>query len=242
MKTPRSSTPLRADVRVDLVGERLPLLGVLGLVVHPGQPGAAVQRHPAHQLARREVLRLAADLPDAAVRLLPVRAALSTCRLAPATATRAAARATGRAGRPSPAPRPRRRAAAGCRRRCRPAPGRRPRSRTGAAASPRQLALAAHAVHHLQVARRPGTVGDEVEEVVGLAVETERVQPPQGERRVADPGVAVVPVALAAAASRAATSWPPPAARRSGRTSAPSGSARCAAGSCARGGPGSRRG
>ena len=41
-------------------------------------------------------------------------------------------------------------------------------------------------------------VGDEVEEVVGLPVEAERVEAPQHERGVADPGVAVVPVALAA--------------------------------------------
>ena len=40
-------------------------------------------------------------------------------------------------------------------------------------------------------------VGDELHEVVGLPVEAERVQPPQRERRVAHPAVAVVPVALA---------------------------------------------
>ncbi len=39
---------------------------------------------------------------------------------------------------------------------------------------------------------------DEVEEVVGLPVEAERVEAPQHERGVADPRVAVVPVALAA--------------------------------------------
>ena len=41
-------------------------------------------------------------------------------------------------------------------------------------------------------------VGDEVEEVVGLPVEAERVEAPEHERGVADPRVAVVPVALAA--------------------------------------------
>ena len=60
-----------------------------------------------------------------------------------------------------------------------------------------ELALAADAVHHLQVLLAAGHVGDEVEEVVGLPVEAERVQRPQHERRVADPAVAVVPVALA---------------------------------------------
>ena len=44
----------------------------------------------------------------------------------------------------------------------------------------------------------PGDVGDEVEEVVGLPVEAERVEAPEHERGVADPRVAVVPVALAA--------------------------------------------
>ena len=45
---------------------------------------------------------------------------------------------------------------------------------------------------------RLGDVGDEVEEVVGLPVEAERVEAPEHEGGVADPGVAVVPVALAA--------------------------------------------
>ena len=59
--------------------------------------------------------------------------------------------------------------------------------------------LAADPVHDLQVAvALAGDVGDEVEEVVGLPVEAERVEAPQRERGVADPGVAVVPVALAA--------------------------------------------
>ena len=58
-----------------------------------------------------------------------------------------------------------------------------------------QRPLAVHAVHDLQVAAlRLGHIGDEVEEVVGLPVEAERVQRPQRRRGVADPGVAVVPV------------------------------------------------
>ena len=61
-----------------------------------------------------------------------------------------------------------------------------------------ELALAADAVHDLEVLLALGDVGDEVEEVVGLPVEAERVERPQHERRVADPAVAVVPVALAA--------------------------------------------
>ena len=61
-----------------------------------------------------------------------------------------------------------------------------------------ELPLAADAVHDLELVRPPADVGDEVQEVVGLPVEAERVQPPQRECRVAEPGVAVVPVPLAA--------------------------------------------
>ena len=60
-----------------------------------------------------------------------------------------------------------------------------------------QLALALDAVHHLQVVRLGGVL-HEVEVVVGLPLEAERVQAPEHERAVADPAVAVVPVALAA--------------------------------------------
>ena len=61
------------------------------------------------------------------------------------------------------------------------------------------LALAVDRVHDLEVlGARLRDVGDEVEEVVRLPVEPERVEAPQHERGVADPGVAVVPVALPA--------------------------------------------
>ena len=60
-----------------------------------------------------------------------------------------------------------------------------------------QLALALDAVHHLQVVGLGGVL-HEVEVVVGLPLEAERVQAPQHERAVANPGVAVVPVADAA--------------------------------------------
>src|SRR2546423_13950605 len=61
-----------------------------------------------------------------------------------------------------------------------------------------ELVLAADAVHDLQVLLARGHGGHEVEEVVRLAREAERVETPQPEGAVADPGVAVVPVALAA--------------------------------------------
>ena len=62
-----------------------------------------------------------------------------------------------------------------------------------------ELAAAVDAVDDLQVA--PVTfdqVAQEGEVVAGLPLEAERVQAPQRERRVAHPGVPVVPVALAA--------------------------------------------
>ena len=62
-----------------------------------------------------------------------------------------------------------------------------------------QVAAAVDAVHDLE---RPVVgrldVGDELHELVGLPVEVEPVQRVERERRVAHPGVAVVPVALAA--------------------------------------------
>ena len=57
-----------------------------------------------------------------------------------------------------------------------------------------EVALAADAVHDLQVVVALRHVGDEREEVDCLPVEPERVHPPQRERRVADPRVAVVVV------------------------------------------------
>ena len=58
--------------------------------------------------------------------------------------------------------------------------------------------LAADPVHDLQVLLARRGISDEVKEVVGLARETKGVQAPEHEGPVANPGVAVVPVALAA--------------------------------------------
>ena len=108
-----------------------------------------------------------------------------------------------------------------------------------------QAALATDAIHHLQrmafTVVRAGHVGDEREEIVGLAVQAQRVQAPQRERRVANPRVAVVPVAFALRGFRQRRGAAPPAARRSANRSDPSASARCAAGTTATGGRGSRR-
>ena len=62
-----------------------------------------------------------------------------------------------------------------------------------------QIATAVDPVHDLQRAVLGGLeVGDELDELVGLPVEVEAVERLQRERCVAHPGVAVVPVALAA--------------------------------------------
>ncbi len=62
-----------------------------------------------------------------------------------------------------------------------------------------QVATAVDPVHDLERAVLGGLeVGDELHELVGLPVEVEAVERLQRERRVAHPGVAVVPVALAA--------------------------------------------
>ena len=106
-----------------------------------------------------------------------------------------------------------------------------------------QLRLAVDAVHDLELALLGlGHVGDEVEEVVGLPVEAERVQAPERERGVADPACSGSPSCARRRASRAARWWPRPPSRRWARRTAPSASARCAGGSSARGGRETRRG
>ena len=191
--------PVGADVGVDLVGDLAPLRGEVGLVVHPGQPGAAVEGDPAHELARREVLRLPADLPDAAVGLVPVLDGLLDLPLQhrPQCLGQLLARSRVQVDRVEHG-----------------APhvvlalvvGGVPDAHRLRTLVPGQvgqlelveLLLAADPVHDLQVLVVPADVVDEGEEVVGLAVEAERVQAPERERAVADPCVAVVPVALAA--------------------------------------------
>ena len=60
------------NVGLDLLGDGAPLLGIALLALALGQLGPAVERHPAHHLRRREVLRLSAHLPDSAIGLTPV--------------------------------------------------------------------------------------------------------------------------------------------------------------------------
>jgi hypothetical protein len=61
-----------ADVGVDLVRGRLPARDMLVVIAKLGEPRAAVTRDPTEHLRGGEVLWLAADLPDPAVRLAPV--------------------------------------------------------------------------------------------------------------------------------------------------------------------------
>ena len=61
-----------------------------------------------------------------------------------------------------------------------------------------QFPLAGDPVHDLQVRVLLGEVGEEVEEVVGFPVQAQRVQAPEHERRIPQPGIAVVVVALSA--------------------------------------------
>ena len=171
----------------------------VGVLAQPGQPRPAVRRDPAHHLRRGEVLRLAAHLPDAAVRLAPVLERVLDLML-------------GHLPDPviEPVPRP-----------CVQVQGVEHRAphvvlplavrgvadpdRPGALVSLQVLehelvdvAPAVDAVDDLDVAAVAlDHVGEEREVVAGLPLEAEREQAPERERRVPDPAVAVVPVPLA---------------------------------------------
>ena len=185
---------------MDLVGRRLPAGRVLEILAHLGEPRAAVGRDPAHELRGGEVLGLAAHLPDAAVGLAPVverglhlldedrpdalrqvvaRLGVEVERVEDRAPDVVLVLVVGAVADPHG-----------------------PRALVAGQVVERllgKLGLAADAVHDLELALLGlGHVGDEVEEVVRLPVEAERVEAPEHERGVADPGVAVVPVALAA--------------------------------------------
>ncbi len=172
----------------------------LGRAADPGELRRAVERHPAHQLRRDIVLRLAARLPDPLVGLAPH-----------------ARRALGLALDDRPQP-PRQPLAAARVHQHRVEHGaehvvlalvegavadpHRPRARVPGevvARALREVAAPVDPVHDLQRAVLVGLdVGDELHELVGLPVEVQPMQRPQRERGVAHPGIAVVPVALAA--------------------------------------------
>src|SRR3954447_21866649 len=192
---------VRADVGVDLVGHALPA-GRLGRVLAQArEPRAAIARDPAHELRGGEVARLAAHLPDAAVRLAPVAdrvldlldedlprrlgEAVARLRVQPDRVEQRAphvvlALVVGAVADPDGA-----------------------RVLVAGEVVERvllELGLPVDAVHDLQLVLALGghDVADEVEEVVGLLVEAERVEAPEHERGVAYPREAVVPVAQAA--------------------------------------------
>ena len=173
---------------------------LLGVAADLGELGGPVERDPAHQLRRDVVLRLAAGLPDPLVGLPPdLRRALGlrlddrpqpprqTLRVTRVEQDRVEHRAEDVVlalveGAVADPHRSRARIA-----------GEVVAGRLG------QVAAAVDPVHDLQ---RPVLgrldVGDELHELVGLPVEVEPVERLQREGRVAHPGVAVVPVALAA--------------------------------------------
>src|SRR3954452_9213714 len=186
------------DRLADLVTCGPPFL--LGRLPHAGlgQVEGALQRHPAEHLRVGEVPWACAPLPNAAVRLLPAlgrgvgdvddEAPVVVIRLvtalipAPALLDQLAEDVELRLlGGLVPDPH-------------------RLRSAVSIESEVDLLlaALATDAVHDLQVLGIPSRAAlDEAPEGVGLAVATEIAQRARGEGRVADPAVAVVPVALA---------------------------------------------
>ena len=184
----------------DLVGGRAPLLLRGRVAADLGELRGPVERDPAHQLRRDVVLRLAARLPDPLVGLAPdLRRAFGLRLDDRPEAPR----------QPLAAPRVQQdRVEHGAEDVVLPLV-------EGAVADPHgpcacvagqvvarglgQVAAAVDSVHDLQRAVLGRLdVGDELHELVGLPVEVEAVQRLQREGRVAHPGVAVVPVPLAA--------------------------------------------
>ena len=165
-----------------------------------GQLRGPVQRHPAHELRRHVVLRGAARLPDALVRLLPRLGGALGLGLHDRPEVPWKAGAAPGVQQDRVEHRPVDVVLALVERAVADADG--PGAGVAGEVVPRrlgQVAASVDAVHDLQRAVLVRLeVGDELHELVGLPVEIEIVQGLQGERRVAHPGVAVVPVALAA--------------------------------------------
>ena len=192
------------DVLADLVGDLGPALEVVLVAGPVGEPAAAVQRDPAHQLGGDVVLGLSAGLPDSLVGLLPdvdrcfdlvaeglpelmrqvvLDLGVDVDRVEQGAVDVVLALVV----RTVPDP-----------------------NRLGSFVAAQsvegrlgQVPLAVDPVHDLQ----PGMVvleallvdvREPAHEVSRLVIERERVEGPEREGRVADPGVAVVPVALAA--------------------------------------------
>src|SRR5919108_3504774 len=190
-----------ADVIVDLVGDAPPEVRTLPVAARLRQPHAAVDRDPAHHLRRREVLGLPAHLPDPAVRLGPVRD-----RVLDVPGDDVPARLRELLGDPVVARVQRERVE-------QHPPDVVLTVVVGAVADPDgpgavvarkvverllgEVLLPADSVHDLE-AVRADRLGQEREVLVCLPVEAQVEQPREEEGRVADPGEAVVPVALPA--------------------------------------------
>ena len=191
--------PVGEDVLLDLLGGQLPLVRLVDLAADPGQLGPSVDSDPAHDLGRGEVLQRAPDLPDPGVRLAPVLQRL--VHLLVQDRPDPAVQVVGGLGvqvdrvqqrTPDVVLLLRVRGVADPDR-----PG---------VGVPRQVVelvlgqvpLAGDAVHDLQLVVPVGDVGDEGEEVQRLPVEADRVEPPERERGVPDPGEPVVVVAPSA--------------------------------------------
>ena len=190
------------DVGLDLVGDPPPRLDVALPAMQFGELCAAIEGDPAHDLARREVLRLAADLPDATIRLAPVGDGLFDLSLQ---------------NRPQVLGDLLTRPRVEIHRVQHRTPhvvlhlveGAVPDSHRPGIVVARQVGklvldertFTADAVHHLQrmgiSVIGAGHFGDEGEEVIGLAVQAQGVEAPERERGVPDPRVAIVPVPFA---------------------------------------------
>ena len=191
--------------RVDRVARVAPAVEVGGQAALPGHADRALDRDPAHQPRVDEVLAAAAHLPDALVGPVPVVAdPVDEPTQRRSRRRRRSARRTCCRGRPSRSARRRCRAAAGRRRRCRSAPAASrgsPRGgraqllgRSGRPSMPYMICSGPSPRPSLVAA----AVCQPVHEGLGLLGEAEPQQGVEGEGGVADPGVAVVPVAPAA--------------------------------------------
>ena len=185
---------------LDLLRGCAPGLVQLGVAAVVGELGRAIHRDPAHELRGHVVLGRAARLPDPLVGLAPhlhraLRLGLDD-RPQPARQPVAAARVE----QDRVEHRAEHVVLALVERAV--ADPHRPRSGVAREIVPRglgQVAAAVDPVHDLERAVVVGLeVGDELHELVRLPVEVEEVQRLEREGRVAHPGEAVVPVALAA--------------------------------------------
>ena len=182
-----------AHVGVDLGGRLPPARRQLGFAAQHRELRAAVSGHPAHDLGGGEMPGRAADLPHPLIGLAPVRESRFHLPLEhrPAALVQPVPGTAVQVGRVEQDP-----------------PHILLALVPGAVADPDrpgpvvarqvvedllgELALAADPVHDLQVLLLSRHVRQEVEEVVGFPVQAQRVQAPQHERGIAEPGVPVV--------------------------------------------------